>query len=325
VTESRLPNYDELPVSPGQPPGSSWGLWGEGDRLGCLNLLTPQRVLAAFSGVRTGVTFSLNWDMELPDPPLFGRPRFTHTVKWLGNQTGHDDELSDWNTQSSSQWDGFRHIRHQWYGFYGGLADEDHGMQHWAQRGIVGRCVLVDMERHRAARGRPLQMDAPDPIEPDEVCAALEDQGTIVQVGDILLLRTGWTSWYRSLGPEQRASIGKVSSPGLRPGRATVRYLWDLHLAAIAADNPALEILPFGALATEDQLRAASEDPDMQVEVSAHRVLLPLLGMPIGEMFDLGGLAEACASDGHYEGLFVSAPLNLRGGVASPANAVVIR
>ena len=39
----RLPSYAELPVGPGAPPGSSWGLWGEGDVFGTLNLLTPER------------------------------------------------------------------------------------------------------------------------------------------------------------------------------------------------------------------------------------------------------------------------------------------
>lgn len=53
--------------------------------------------------------------------------------------------------------------------------------------------------------------------------------------------------------------------------------------------------------------------------------LLPLLGIPIGELFDLDRLAEDCVTDGVWEGLFTSAPLNLRGGVASPPNALVIK
>jgi hypothetical protein len=47
--------------------------------------------------------------------------------------------------------------------------------------------------------------------------------------------------------------------------------------------------------------------------------------MPIGEMFQLDALADACAADGSYEFFFTSAPLNKRGGVASPPNALAIK
>jgi len=47
-----LPKYDELPVVPGAPKGSSWGMWGENDVFGCLNLLTPERVKVGAGCVR---------------------------------------------------------------------------------------------------------------------------------------------------------------------------------------------------------------------------------------------------------------------------------
>ncbi|GAC1535781.1 MAG: hypothetical protein NVS3B12_18130 [Acidimicrobiales bacterium] len=105
-----LPSYDELPIRKGLPPGSSWGLWGDHDVFGCLNLLTPERVKAGLACVQDGLTFALNLELELPDPPLFGRSAFVHDVAWLSGQAGHDDSLSQFNTQSSSQWDGFRHM-----------------------------------------------------------------------------------------------------------------------------------------------------------------------------------------------------------------------
>jgi hypothetical protein len=56
-----------------------------------------------------------------------------------------------------------------------------------------------------------------------------------------------------------------------------------------------------------------------------HFSLLALLGLPIGELWDLDGLAAACAADGRYECLITSAPLNLAEGVASPPNALALR
>jgi hypothetical protein len=45
----------------------------------------------------------------------------------------------------------------------------------------------------------------------------------------------------------------------------------------------------------------------------------------LGELFDFETLADDCANDGVYECLFVAKPLNLRGGVGSPANALAIK
>ena len=98
-----------------------------------------------------GAVFPLNWSADLPDPPMFGRGQHTHEV--IDRSTGHDDVLHNWNTQSSSQWDGFRHIKNLPNGFYDGVPDEEHGVDHWARRGIAGRAVLCDVGRWRAAQG----------------------------------------------------------------------------------------------------------------------------------------------------------------------------
>jgi hypothetical protein len=42
-------------------------------------------------------------------------------------------------------------------------------------------------------------------------------------------------------------------------------------------------------------------------------------------LWDLEGLAADCAEDGEHSGLLVSTPLNLAGGAASPANALVLK
>ncbi len=53
--------------------------------------------------------------------------------------------------------------------------------------------------------------------------------------------------------------------------------------------------------------------------------MLSYFGMPIGEMWNLEGLADDCASDGHYDFFFTSAPLNIPGGVGSPPNAIAVK
>jgi hypothetical protein len=322
----RLPSFDELPVRDGAPAGSSWGLWGDDDVYGCLNLLTPERVRAALGTVVDGAVFSLNLELELPDPPLFGRSRAHHVV--LDTTTGHDDEIDAFNTQSSTQWDGFRHVRHFAHGYYNDIADEDHGVHHWAGRGIVGRAVLVDVGAFREHEGRPLVYDAPDPIEPDDVLGALDIQRVRVQPGDILLMRTGWLAWYRTRTYEERAAYAVDRVPpscGLRPGTESARMLWNLHIAAAAADNPGFEVMPPGALHSPMALSVLREQPEHTEEWFLHSSIIAKLGLAIGEFFDLDALATACHADERYTCLFTSAPLNLRGGVASPPNALAIR
>jgi len=323
-----LPSYRDLPKRNDLP--ASWGLMGAGgpDHFGCLNLLTAEKLVAAARLVERGAVFALNWSADLPDPPMFGRSKYTHEV--LDLSAGHDDVLHGWNTQSSSQWDGFRHIRNVPNGFYDGVADEDHGMHHWARRGIAGRAVLCDIGRWRAAQGRPLQYGESDVIEPDEILAALAAQGSPLEAGDVLLMRTGWTEWYESsTDADMRAAAASratLKAPGLPSGERTAEFLWDLHIAAIGADNPAVEVWPPGTgrdPAEVAELRA--NHPDRMHEVFAHSMLLPMLGIPLGEMFDLAALAADCATDGRYACLFVSAPLNIPRGVASPPNALAIK
>jgi hypothetical protein len=303
-----LPSYDELPVRDGAPPASSWGVWGDHDVFGTLNLLTPERVLNAARSIRTGRVYALNPELTIPDPPLFHRARLRHEVTGeLGG--GHDDLYHNWNTQSSAQWDGFRHFAHREFGHYGGVPDEEHGIHYWAERGIVGRAVLADVARWRELVGRPIRHGTGDPITADDLAACLEAQGTAVEVGDILLLRTGWMSWYRSLDSDARAEYAgerMVASPGLA-GIDAVRTLWDLHVAAVAADNPAVEMFP------------AVDGTFLHVH------FLPLLGIPLGELWELDALADDCAADDTYDAFFTSAPLNMPQGVASPPNAIAVR
>jgi kynurenine formamidase len=321
-----LPTYDELPERDGV--RSSWGVWGDHDVFGCLNLLTPDCVVSASRLVQRGAVFSVNWSMRLPNPPLFGRARPRHEVRGSSNSTSQDDLLQDWNTQASSQWDGFRHVRREGHGHYGGVPDAEHGVHHWAQRGVAGRAVLADVCRWRESVGRPLQQGTPDPIEPDDVLQTLATQGTEVEPGDILLIRTGWLAWYLTLDEQAREAISSAEtlmSPGLRAVEETARMLWDLHVAAVATDNPALEVWPIGALADPALVEAVRADLTRQHEILLHTRLLPMLGLPIGELWDLEALAADCEQDERYACFLVSAPINLPGGAASPPNALCLK
>lgn len=50
--ENKLPSFDELPIDPKYPPQTAWGVWGEDDNLGTLNLLTEERVAKVITKIQ---------------------------------------------------------------------------------------------------------------------------------------------------------------------------------------------------------------------------------------------------------------------------------
>ena len=278
------PRYEALPRLGAM--GASWGVWGPGDRLGCLNLLTPERVKAASACIRTGKVFPLDLPMTVPDPPVLDRRPFTHEVRrepGIGDVDHFEDDiLSDWNTQRSSQWDGFRHVARSGYGYYGGLPGDAHGMHVWSARGIVGRSVLLDVSSWRRSIGRPINHREPDVISAADLVACLSHQGGSIETGDILLIRTGWLAWYQGLSGAGRDALGdgdSFVSAGLDSAEEMAELLWNLHVSAVATDNPAVESWP----------PRPSESGEVHL---LHTRLLSMLGLPIGEMFDLEGLGN---------------------------------
>jgi kynurenine formamidase len=301
----------------GAPAGAAWGVFGDDDEIGTLNLLDSARVLAGVREVELGEVHPLNWRIDLPARNAYRRaPRRVHLGE--GNTFGRDDYIDRFFLQYSSQWDGLRHIVSNDNRFYNGVAaaavdaadSTVLGIHLWAERGIAGRGVLIDVARHQADAGAPIRPDSGFEITSDLLDATLAHQSTRLQPGDIVLVRTGWAGWYTTLDPgEQLTAVAEDAlQAGLQSGRRTAAWLWDHQVAAVAADNMALETYPI------------DEGPD-----TLHRLLLPGFGMPIGEYFWLDGLAEACARDHRWTFLFTSAPLNVVGGVGSPPNALAIR
>jgi kynurenine formamidase len=313
------PAFRDLPVAPGAPAESSWGVFGDDDELGTLNLLGPEGVVAAAGLVETGEVFRLDTPIGYADPPLFGRSPHDHRIlDWRHRGfLAFDDELDRYNTSEGAQWDGLGHVGHPEHGFYNGVAADDIvgrrrlGIHLWAHR-VVGRGALVDLFAYRGAVGRPIDPFDQVAYTVEDVEAAVAAQVGTVAPGSILMVRTGWMGAYRAASQASRTAMAdadQLRSCGLEATSRMVEWLWDHRVAALATDCPAVEPFPWDGA-----------DPD-----ALHHRTLALLGMPIGEQFDLEALAAHSAADGRYESMFVSAPLVLRGGVNSPPNAVAIK
>jgi kynurenine formamidase len=307
-----LPTFDELPRLEGLDMPHSWGLLDP--NLGTLSNLTSKVVLHATTLVIDGVSVGLNLPLGTPDPPLFGRPALKHDVFSVDRNTV-DDRLDTFFPQASSQWDGLRHIRAREHGFYGGVTEEFQpsggvlGIDAWAKRGIVGRGILLDIVALRERQRREYSPMSGEAIEVDDLRQAAADQKVKLLPGDIVCVRTGWIAAYRQLDSAMREEVARnPRTSGLAGSEDMARYLWDAQASALCADNPSVEMNP--------------SDPTRGF---LHRRLVPTLGFALAELLDLDPLAQLCQSDGRWDFLFVAMPLNLPGGVGSPANAVAIR
>ncbi len=315
-----LPRYHELPLVEGDV-RSGWHVFGEDDQIGMMNLQTPERVRAASRLVLTGDVFSLDLDMALITPPLFGRGAYVHTVIDEGTGNSFDDKLDNYFPQLSSQWDSLGHVGFKSNCFYNGATTDDiargkkNTIEHWARKGIAGRGVLLDIDALYGGAGH---------FNPGEelriTVADLEKARTLAGIewepGDVVLLHTGFMQWYSQQGDDVRqqlAASDDFASIGLDRGPEMLEYLWDSRIAGLAADNPALEATPF-------DLSAESWPYGF-----LHYCLIGQLGIAVGELWWLHDLAMACREDSRYLVFLTSAPIHLSGGIGSPANALAMR
>ncbi|KAH9857445.1 hypothetical protein C2E23DRAFT_881056 [Lenzites betulinus] len=329
TTGKQLPSYDELPAFRDFS-GCAWEVWGKGDQLGTVNLLTDEVVKEAAKEIKLGKAVCLNWPIQFPDKPAFGRIPPEHDIIFKAPRGAVHDDLLHINTQSGTQWDGLKHFGLTQHGlFYQGTPasafqsgniripdptniDPDlikFGIHNWAQHGICGRGVLLDMVKfYTEANGGRLPYDpmTTHAIPVTDLIACADKQGITFRRGDILLLRVGFIQRYYNGSQAERQGMSEREEhfAGIEQSEDMKRFLWNNHFAAVASDQPALERWP----------------PPEGVP-HLHQTILGLWGMPIGEFFDLEALSKQCAETGRYTFFFSSWPLNVLGGVASPPNA----
>jgi hypothetical protein len=329
-----IPRYRDLLTRDDAPPGSAWRVFGQEDELGTLNFIGADEICRAASLVVDGKCFNLDCPLDAFTPPVAPhRHRPCHTV--FSNSPHHrDDRIDNLYLQGTTQVDGLRHFRHPDHGFWNGVTDErvavgspTLGVNRYAERCITGRGVLLDIDRHLRARGRCLDFESGEPFGVELLDEVAHAQGVSIERGDILMMRTGWLDHYfNRMDEDARAALPRaLKCPGLLQARSTPEWLWDHGIAVAASDNVGLEAIPSvrdSPFVSEHDRRAGSDPVHAGL---MHPTLIALLGLCIGELWDLENLARACAADGRWDCMVTCKPLNLVGGVGSPANAMAIR
>jgi kynurenine formamidase len=320
-----VPTYAQLLERTDAPPGSSWGVFGKDDEIGSINFITPSTVKQAATLITRGACFNLDFPINGFNPPLSPRRGHAKQTIFARHADARDDWLDGYFLQQSSHLDGLRHRRSHEHGFYNGVPDDSVdvgtpylGINRWAQVGIAGRAVLLDIDRHLGKRNGRLDHEAGESFGVALLQNVALEQGVRFDHGDLLLLRTGWTRFFlEEASDTYRHSLQQgVRSGGLRQSRETLAWLWDHHFAVVASDNVALEALP------------GADDSPFQTPTDGglmHQEMIAMLGLALGELWNLEDLAADSAATGNYYAFITVKPLNLIGGVGSPANALAIR
>ena len=291
-----------------------WGRWGADDQRGALNLLTPERIAAAATLVQDGVTVPCG--RRLATEPAVDNPtpalhHMIHAGDFAAAGGGAGEQAFQWaadfvgvafHGNSVSHIDALSHVFVDGRMYNGASAAEvtSEGARRSsievAERGIVGRGVLLDIPRRRGV----------DWLEPGEAITGdeLDATGVDVRPGDIVLVHTGRDRRRDALGPWNTYADGLA---GLDPECA--RWLHAKDPSVLGSDGVS-DVMP------------SRGEPGWPVPI--HMCALVGMGIHLLDNLRLDLLADACAQRGRWEFLFVVAPLQIGGGTGSPVNPLAV-
>lgn len=302
----------------------NWGRWGDDDVHGTLNFIDDAKRVEAAALIRRGASFSLSQSFD-GNGPQNGWRRRTNPVHTMldtgtdaaaGNQgfphgIGGADDVVAMPLQASTQWDGLGHIFDRakaWNGRNAGNVvtsegDKITGIETAASQ-IVSRGILLDVGAHLGTDG-----ELPDgfAITPAHLDATIAAQGATASVGrgDILLVRTGRLARARREGWKDYAG-----GPSAGISFTSAGWLHSHEIAAIATDTWGFEVRP-------------NEFDDAFQPL--HQIVIPNMGLFIGELWDLDALAADCALDGRWEFFLTAAPIPFTGAVGAPVNPIAVK
>lgn len=268
-----------------------------------------QRVTAA-GLVRTGEVVAMGrpWD-SVPGPD--NRKPALHQMTELADVTAaeptvHKDFIaSDYHGKAQTHLDALCHVAYRGLLFAGVRARKvfsSQGASYGAVTdllpGLVGRGVLLDVAR---LRGRDW-LEPGEAVGGPELLVCADEQGSPLEHGDILLVRTGHLARRRRLGAWDPEDL----SAGLHP--SAMRVPNESQASALGGDGDS-DVRP---------------SPVHGVHSPIHVLAITAMGLPLIDNLDLEDLAETCARTSRWEFLFVTAPLNIPRGTGSPVNPLAV-
>jgi kynurenine formamidase len=301
----------------------NWGKWGPDDEVGSLNYLGAAEVLAAAALISTGEVFTLQRLIGDPkgDPVWPGRSPAERTQimdestwdaddapAFPGGLHYADDKINAF-LQGSTQYDALGHVWFDgqlWNGYdarttVGGM--DKASVEPIAQRGVVGRGVLLDMARHR----NKTYLETAETYTHEDLLACAAAQGVELRKRDIIVIRTNYLQLFFDVGDKFYEGF---CEPGLVYSPELVQWFADMEIPNLVTDTIANEI---------------TTDPNSGVALVLHNALMRNLGIAFTEIVDLEKLAASCAEDGRYEFFYAAAPIKVAQGSGAPVNPLAIK
>jgi len=280
--------------------------WGAGDERGAANHMKPAIVMRAAQLIKTGEVIELGHVLSSEMPISSTRQYNVHTKRTFmnpqANRRGSNEELLTSEIgQVGTQFDGFAHqsIEYSHYNCF--KTDEISSRTGFTKLGIekVGtlmtRGVLIDVA---ALKGVDMLGDSYE-ITPQDLQQALQKQGLTLQKGDAVIIHTGWGK----LWAKDNARYVK-SCPGI--GIAAAEWLVKQDPMIIGSDNWPVEVAP---------------NPDKEISLPVHQIMLPINGVHILENMKLDELAAKQV----HEFAFILQPLKMKGFSGSTVAPTAIR
>jgi kynurenine formamidase len=300
---------------------SNWGRWGDDDRLGTLNHLTPQKRVTAAQLVREGESVSCSWDIKTGRQPgatvesqrymlstglgleeegrrgLMGQGRAGGAQEYIG-MVFHGLDVTHLDSLAHLFWDGK---------MYGGapaslVSDRQGALKHdvlAVSNGVVTRGVLLDIARLRGVD----VLDPDDHVYPADLEAAEEAAGVRLEPGDVLLMRTGESG--ARIAQKREYNANKPRS-GFQA--ACLPWLHERGIAMIGSD--------------------VAQDPTptgyRTVSMPVHMVGIVAMGLWLIDNCQLEDLAATCERLGRWEFQFALAPIRFQGVTGSPTNPLAV-
>ncbi len=283
---------------------SNWGRWGERDQLGTLNLITPEKRVAAARLVQTGRSVSCARSLPTLAAPDNPQPVVHLMLGTASEGWGGDYFAIAPHGYATSHIDALCHIFHEGR-LYNGYPIErvtahgalELGIQE-LRDGIVTRGILLDIPGVRDVDF----LEPGEPIFPDDLERAESKGGAQVEAGDVLFVRTGRWRARHVLGarPPDEGMAGLDAS--------CLPWLHERGVAALGCDG------------VSDVVPSRVEEIGMPI----HTVAIVVLGLHLIDNLQLDDLAAACREEGRIEFHLTIAPLILHRGTASPVNPIAL-
>ncbi len=343
-----------------RPEHSNWGDFGPDDEIGRLNLITPERRLAAFREVTEGLAFCLSLPLDLPGgnllvpdrhPPRRGietRPQgapFVHFPMALEDPHWTDiscDDRITMHTQYSTQWDALAHVgrsfdadgdgvdEHVYYnGFRAGTdvvgPQDDHcapaaGAPERLGAGIGARRLGIENMAKTCVQGRGVLVDLLAHFGRARRLVGYDDLMRVMEADGVAVESADMLCLHTGWA---QAILDMAGDPD-------PEVLHDSHCALDGRDERLLRwiedsgiaVLIADNFAVEGFPYPERSETGRYPGLPIHQTCLFQLGIHLGELWYLSELAEWLRPRRRSRFLLTAPPLRLPGSFGSPATPV---